>query len=253
MLFLKANRMLLSNDNESAPIRVLVTDTDEESQRNLQEIMGATRDIVLSFQATGVEDTLDYARKSRPNILMLDLGLPDRGATRIIRPVLQEYPDIGVIVLTLHDEKQCLLEYLNLGARGFILKPAVADTTTISVREVFRGGRFVDPLLPHCLVSHYVANPAAPRNQDSARVDVLTIREKEVCRYLASGYTNAEVADVLRISKRTVETHRAAIMSKVGVKSRAQLVHFAIEHGLWPEPEAEHVANTVHLSVAPGE
>jgi DNA-binding NarL/FixJ family response regulator len=250
----ESERMLLTNDNEPNPIRVLVTDTDEESQRNLQAIMRATRDIVLGCQATGVEDTLDYVRKSRPNIVMLDLGLPDRGATRIIRPVLQEYPDIGVIVLTLHDEKQCLLEYLNWGARGFILKPAVAETTTVSVREVYRGGRYVDPLLPHCLVSHYVANPSAPRTQqDATRVDVLTIREKEVCRYLASGYTNAEVADVLRISKRTVETHRAAIMSKVGVKSRAQLVHFAIEHGLWPEPETEHVANAVHLSVAPGE
>ena len=88
---------------------------------------------------------------------------------------------------------------------------------------------------------------------DSTRLDVLTIREREVCRYLASGYTNAEVADVLRISKRTVETHRAAIMSKVGVKSRAQLVHFAIEHGLWPEQESERAHSAVHLSVAPGE
>lgn len=254
MLFLKAGSMLLTNDTEFAAIRVLVTDTDEESQGNLQSILGSTRDITLAYQATSVQDSLDFVRNSRPNVLMLDLGLPDRGATRIIRPVLQEYPDVGVIVLTLHDEKQCLLEYLNWGARGFILKPAVSETALSAIREVHHGGRFVNPLLPHCLVSHYFANPAALRAHDSARLDVLTIREKEVCRYLASGYTNAEVADVLRISKRTVETHRAAIMSKVGVKSRAQLVHFAIEHGLWPEPESDSSAsNTVHLSVAPGE
>ena len=252
-VILKAERMLLPNDSEPAAIRVLVTDTDEASGRNLHAIMGSTQDITLAYQATGVKDTLEFVRSSHPNVVMLDLGLADRGATRIIRPVLQEYPDIGIIVLTLHDEKQCLLEYLNWGARGFILKPAVPETALSAIRDVHQGGRFVDPLLPHCLVSHYVANPAALRSHDSTRLDVLTIREKEVCRYLASGYTNAEVADVLRISKRTVETHRAAIMSKVGVKSRAQLVHFAIEHGLWPEPDANNIAGAVRLSVAPGE
>jgi two-component system response regulator NreC len=245
--------MLLTNETESAAIRVLVTDADLESRRNLQAILGATPDIALANQAAGVEETLSFVRNLRPNILMLDLGLPERGATRIIRPVRQEFPDIGVVVLTLHDEKQCLLEYLNWGARGFILKPAVPETAATAIRDVHRGDRFVDPLLPHCLVSHYVANPSALRSHDSTRLDVLTIREKEICRYLASGYTNAEVADVLRISKRTVETHRAAIMSKVGVKSRAQLVHFAIEHGLWPEPEPALSTKTVHLSITPGE
>ena len=253
MLFLKVESMRLVNDSQSALIRVSVTDTDEASQRNIQTILGATPDIALVGQPTGVEDTLENVRNTHPTVLILDLALPERGATRIIRPLRQDFPDIGVIVLTLHDEKQCLLEYLNWGARGFILKPAVAETTIRSIRDVHRGGRFVDPLLPHCLVSHYVANPSAALKHDSTRLDVLTIREREVCRYLASGYTNAEVADVLRISKRTVETHRAAIMSKVGVKSRAQLVHFAIEHGLWPEPESEHVQSALHLSVAPGE
>lgn len=253
MLFLKAKLMLLATTIQPAAIRVHATDADEYSLRHLHTLIKATRDIAIVSQAVDVEDTLQDIRNLRPDILLLDLGMPDRGATRIIRPVLQEFPGIGVIVLTLHDEKQCLLEYLNWGARGFILKPAVPETAMAAIREVYRGERFIDPLLPHCLVSHYLTNTTPVRAQDSTRVDVLTIREREVCRYLASGYTNAEVADVLRISKRTVETHRAAIMSKVGVKSRAQLVHFAIEHGLWPEPESEHVANAVHLSVAPGE
>ena len=161
MLFLKAESMRLANDTQSAPIRVSVTDTDEASQRNVQSILEATPNILLVGQTAGVEDALENVRISHPNVLVVDLGLADRGATRIIRPVLREYPDIGVIVLTLHDEKQCLLEYLNWGARGFILKPAVAETTIRSIRDVHRGGRFVDPLLPHCLVSHYVANPSA--------------------------------------------------------------------------------------------
>ncbi len=218
--------MPLANDSQSKVIRVSLTDSDEASQRNIQAILGAAPDIALVGQNTNVEKCLENVRDLHPSILLLDLGLPDRGATRIIKPVLQETPNIGVVVLTLHDEKQCLLEYLNLGARGFILKPAVAETTLKSIRDVHLGGRFVDPLLPHCLVSHYVVNGSAGLRYDASRLDALTIREREVCRYLASGYTNAEVAGVLRISKRTVETHRAAIMAKVGLKSRAQLVHF---------------------------
>jgi DNA-binding NarL/FixJ family response regulator len=253
MLVLKAVRMPLSNDSQSKVIRVSVTDSDETSQRNIEAILEATPDIALVGQNTNVDNCLQNVRSAQPNVLLLDLGLSDRGATRIIRPVLQEYPNTGVVVLTLHDEKQCLLEYLNLGARGFILKPAVAETTLRSIRDVHLGGRFVDPLLPHCLVSHYVVNGSAALRHDGSRLDALTIREREVCRYLASGYTNAEVAGVLRISKRTVETHRAAIMAKVGLKSRAQLVHFAIENGLWPEPEPERVRSAVHLSVPPGE
>ncbi len=233
------------NTEQSEVIRVVIADADEASQRNIQGIFSHAEDIAIVGQTATVDATLDLLRENRPQVLLVDLGLSDRGATRIVKSVLQEDTKIAVVVLTVHDEKQCLLEYLNWGARGFVLKPAETDTVLTAVRHAASGERFVDPLLPHCLVSHYLTNPAALLSKaNSSRVDVLTIREREVCRYLASGYTNAEVADFLRISKRTVETHRAAIMAKVGVKSRAQLVHFAIEHGLWPEPEsAQLVAN----------
>lgn len=238
--------MAAANSTQPGVIRVLVADADEASQKNVQSILSATEDVVVAGQTAEVDETLGFVRDEKPDLLILDLGLPDRGATRIVKSVLQENREFGVIVLTLHDEKQCLLEYLNWGARGFILKPADAETTITAAHLVHRGERFVDPLLPHCLVSHYAANPSLPIVKlGSTRLEVLTIREREVCRYLASGYTNAEVADFLRISKRTVETHRAAIMSKVGVKSRAQLVHFAIEHGLWPEPELPNLPTAV--------
>ena len=246
--------MTFAINSETSALRIHLTDPDEECRQLIQAIFAQEQDLTLCGCSSGVEDTFDEIRKQKPHVLLLDLLVPDRGANRIARRVMQEYPDIGVVVLTLHDEKQCLLEYLNWGARGFILKPVVPGTALRAIREVFRGGRFVDPLLPHCLVSQYVESPNAPRVHDASKIDVLTIREREVCRYLASGYTNAEVADVLRISKRTVETHRAAIMSKVGVKSRAQLVHFAIEQGLWPEPGvSSHRPDAVHLSVTPGE
>jgi len=245
--------MPFANTEHSQVTRVLVADADEASRRNIQAIIGAASDVVLAATTATVDETLGFVRDGNPDLLLLDLSLPERGATRIIKSVIQTAPDLGVIVLTLHDEKQCLLEYLNWGARGFILKPAEVDTTLAAIRFVNQGERFVDPLLPHCLVSNYLSNPSAANKKSSSRIDVLTIREREVCRYLASGYTNAEVADFLRISKRTVETHRAAIMAKVGVKSRAQLVHFAIEHGLWPEPETEHIVPANRITAAAGE
>jgi two-component system response regulator NreC len=236
-------------DSEATKIRVHLVDADQTSQQRVRDFVQTADDVALLECTSGIDETFLRLQTEVPSVLLLDLGLPDRAASRLTRRLREEHPDIGLAVLTLHDDKQCLLEYLNWGARGFLLKPVEHDALLTAIREVHGGGRFVDPLLPHCLVSHYIANPSAMQSADSSKADMLTVREREVCRYLASGYTNAEVADALRISKRTVETHRAAIMSKVGVKSRAQLVHFAIEHGLWPGPSQD----PRHLNIAPGE
>ena len=227
-------------DPNSLPerLRVHLVDPDPEGQQRVKNILGSAEGVLLAGCSGGVEDTLEAIRTLPPHLLLVDLMLAERGAARITRYARQEHPEIGIVVFTLHDEKQCLLEYLSLGARGFLLKPVEQDTLLEAIRVVHNAGRFVDPLLPHCLVSRYLDDPNPRPAAGHSEVDKLTVREREVCRYLASGYTNAEVADVLRISKRTVETHRASIMSKVGARSRAQLVHFAIEHGLGPETGA---------------
>lgn len=243
--------MIFPAASQSPKIRALLVDPDQASQQRVKDVLQSTDDAALIGCSSGFDETFQDLQSVTPDLVLLDLLLPERGASRITRRLRNESPDVGIVVLTLHDEKACLLEYLNWGARGFLLKPVEHDALLTAVREVHRGGRFVDPLLPHCLVSHYVENPSAARSGDPSKVEILTVREREVCRYLASGYTNAEVADALRISKRTVETHRAAIMSKVGVKSRAQLVHFAIEHGLWPGGDPSQ--NARHLTVTPGE
>lgn len=244
--------MIFPIESESSKVRVLLVDPEQATRERVKGVFEPTDDVLLIGCSSGFDETFGDIESVKPHLVLLDLLLSDRGASRITKRLREEYPEIGIVVLTLHDEKACLLEYLNLGARGFLLKPVEQQALLTAVREVSGGGRFVDPLLPHCLVSHYVANPNAVRGTaDSSKVEILTIREREVCRYLASGYTNAEVADALRISKRTVETHRAAIMSKVGVKSRAQLVHFAIEHGLWPGADLSH--DSRHLTVTPGE
>ena len=227
--------MIFDTNSRPAELRVHLVDPDPEGQKHIKAILSSAEGVVLAGCSWGVEDTLEDIRTQPPHLLLVDLMLAERGATRITRYARQEHPDIGVVVFTLHDEKQCLLEYLSLGARGFLLKPVEQVALLEAIRVVHNSGRFVDPLLPHCLVSRYLDDPNPRPATGHAEVDMLTVREREVCRYLASGYTNAEVADVLRISKRTVETHRASIMSKVGAKSRAQLVHFAIEHGLGPE------------------
>lgn len=228
--------MLFDTNTVPGKLRVHLVDPDPKGQQQVKAILSSAEGVLLSGFSWGVEDTLEDIRTQAPQLLLLDLMLAEHGAARIMRQVRQDHPETGIVVFTLHDEKQCLLEFLGLGARGFLLKPVERDALLEAIRVVHTGGRFVDPLLPHCLVSRYLddANPRVPTSSPP-EVDMLTVREREVCRYLASGYTNAEVADVLRISKRTVETHRASIMSKVGAKSRAQLVHFAIEHGLGPE------------------
>lgn len=233
-------------------IRVHLVEPDNRSRSDLLGKLSVIADVTLTRCSSTPEEALGAIQADGHEVLLLDLALPDRGASQIVRRLFEIQSTVGVVAMTLHDERQCLLQYLSWGVRGFVLRPVDIETLAVAIRHVARGARFVDPLLPHCLVSKYAENPSATRVVDQTRLQVLTAREREICRYLASGYTNAEVADVLHISKRTVETHRAAIMSKVGVKSRAQLVHFAIEQGIWPD-NVSHNPSARHLDVTPGE
>jgi len=143
--------------------------------------------------------------------------------------VLQEKPPLGIIILTMHDDEYYLRELFRIGVRGFVLKNSAHGDLLRAIRQVHRGQEFVDPSLAgRMLTDHY----SQRRCSATARSELLTRREKEVCALLAYGHTNVEIADKLCISVRTVDTHRANITAKLESGSRAELVRFAIENNL---------------------
>lgn len=209
--------------------RIHITDDHGVFRSGVKALVEREPDMLVVSEAADSDATLDAVRREQPDVVILDINIPGMGASNVARAVLELSPRSAVLVLTFHDEEHYLREFLRLGARGFMLKTSTGDALIDAIRKVRQGEEYIDPALAKHLVASYVGRPK--RTKD--RADLLTAREREVCSYLAAGYTNVEVADALAISKRTVETHRAAIMSKVGLRSRADLVQFALDHGLW--------------------
>lgn len=213
-----------------AQIRIHVTDDHAIFRCGLKAFIEKEADLAVVSEATDAEETLLRVRESKPDVAILDINIPGRSASSLTQILLEENPRLALLILTIHDEEHYLREFLRLGARGFMVKTSTGTELIEAIRKINRGEQYVDSQLSRYLIANYIGRPS----KSKVGIDLLTGREREICQHLASGHTNAEVAEALSISKRTVETHRAAIMAKIGLKSRAELVNFAMENGLWP-------------------
>ena len=163
------------------------------------------------------------------DVLLLDITMPGMPGPRVAESVLKKCPHLAIVVLTMHEDEYYLQELLKIGARAFVLKRSTGTDLLQAIRAAYRGEQYVDSALAGHVISSYVGRRPT---KATGRVDLLTPREKEVCTLLAFGHTNAEIAVKLFISERTVESHRNHLMGKLNLKSRAELVRFAIDHGL---------------------
>ena len=170
------------------------------------------------------------ARSTKPDVILLDVVMPDQSGLEIIPTLLHEHPSTSILVLSMQDDPQYVREAFAAGASGYVLKEAADSEVVAAVREVAGGGRYLHPELGARLVA------AESEERRRAEEDPLSEREGEVLRLLALGHTNQEIAKQLFISVRTAETHRAHIMQKLRLSSRAELVRYALERGLMEEP-----------------
>jgi DNA-binding NarL/FixJ family response regulator len=219
----------------SETIRIHITDDHAVFRAGLRSFIDKHAGLEVVGESANADATLDAISASKPDILILDINMPGMSAAALVKELGRRCPSAGVIVLTIHDEERYLREFLQLGVKGFLVKTSTGEELITAIRKVARGEQYVDPVLAPHLIARYVGRIAAT----GAKPELLTEREREVCGYLALGYTNAEAAAALSISKRTVETHRASIMSKTGLRTRAAIVKFAIEHGLAPSLSKE--------------
>lgn len=209
-------------------IRIIIADDHAMFRAGIRGLLEKEADIEVIAETGNGFDTIRAVSKHQVDVLLLDLGLPGLSGARVAEAVLEEKPSLAVVVLTMHDEEFYLRELLKIGARAFVLKKSSGKELVQAIRSSHRGERYVDPSLAgRVLGAFYDPSPTAEK-----RLDVLTPREKEVCTLLAYGYTNTEIAQKLFISDRTVETHRSNITAKLDLNSRAEIVQFAIDHGL---------------------
>ena len=209
--------------------RVLIVDDHAVVRSGLKLVLDADDGIEPVGEAGTARDAIFEARSLKPDVILLDVVMPDQSGLDIIPTLLHENPDTKILVLSMQDDPRYVREAFDAGASGYVLKEAADSEVVAAVREVAEGGRYVDPELG----ARLVAAESAERKR--AEEDPLSDREGEVMRLLALGHTNQEIAKQLYISVRTAETHRAHIMQKLRLSSRAELVRYALDRGLLDE------------------
>jgi DNA-binding NarL/FixJ family response regulator len=207
-------------------IRVLIVDDHAVVRTGLRLLLDAEDDLEPVGEAGNARDAVFQARALKPEVILLDVVMPENSGLDVLPQLVHESPDVKVLILSMQDEPRYVREAFAAGASGYVLKEAADIEVVAAVREVAGGGRYVNPELGARLVS---AETEAAR---LAEEDPLSDREREVLRLLALGHTNQEIAKQLYISVRTAETHRAHIMQKLRLETRADLVAYALQRGL---------------------
>ena len=207
-------------------IRVLIVDDHAVVRAGLRLLLDAEADLEPVGEAGSGREAVFQARALKPDVILLDVVMPDQSWLEVLPTLMHEHPKARVLVLSMQDDPAYVRQAFAAGASGYVLKEAADTELVAAIREVARGGRYVHPELGARLVA---ADAEADRRAED---DPLSDREREVLRLLALGHTNQEIAKQLYISVRTAETHRAHIMQKLRLQSRAQLVQYALTQGL---------------------
>ena len=209
-------------------ISILLADDHAVFREGLREILENEDSLEVIGEAEDAYGVLDHLPDPEFDVLILDISMPGPSGTRVAEKVLEESRNCSIVVLTMHDEAYYLKEFLQIGVKGFLNKKRAADHVLRAIEAAHKGNRYIDPELADKIVEDLPMREA----ESDSRLDKLTDRQREVCELLAYGHTNNEVAEQLNISPRTVESHRAEIMDKLGFDNRADLVRFALDHGL---------------------
>jgi len=207
-------------------IKVVVVDDHAVVRSGLRLLLDAHEDIEVVGEAGNAKDAIFRARALKPDVMLLDVVMPGESGIEALPQLLKESPETKVLVLSMQDDPSYVREAFGAGASGYVLKEAADEEVVSAVREIANGGRYVHPSLGARMVAAEATERAA------AEADPLSEREREVLRLLALGHTNQEIAQELYISVRTAESHRAHIMQKLRLSTRAELVRYALSHGL---------------------
>jgi two-component system, NarL family, response regulator NreC len=209
-------------------ISVLIADDHAIVRTGLRSLIHSEPDMELVGEAMGGYEAIEMVEKLNPDVLLLDLSMPDLDGIGVTRKVKPASPTIKVLFLTIHEDEALLRAALKAGASGYILKGAAEAELIAAIRTVLRGDLYVDPAMLRKLLQDDAEKPKAPRDE----AESLTPRETEVLRLIVQGHTNRQIGEQLNISVRTAESHRANLSDKLGLRTRVELVRYARDHGL---------------------
>jgi DNA-binding NarL/FixJ family response regulator len=209
-------------------LRILLIDDHAVVLEGLKTLVNAQADMEVVVEASDGLSALPLAREARPDVAVVDVSMPGQGGAVTTEQLKRSLPAIKVLALSVHEDKGYLRLLLEAGASGYALKRATAGKLIHAIRVVASGGLYLDPTLAGKVVGRLVRRPSA---RESIQVEPLSDRENDVVLGLARGYSLKEIAARLQLSVKTVETYKARSLEKLGIRSRAEIVRYAIQRG----------------------
>jgi two-component system response regulator NreC len=212
------------------PIKLLLVDDHEVIRTGLRMLLASQPDLTIVGEAASGLQALEAAGECQPDVVVMDITLPDISGIETTRRLKEKYPTISVVALTIHEDEQYFFEMLQAGAMGYVPKRAAPDDLIAAIRAANANEIYIYPSLAKALVKDYLGRTTP--EADRTGLDGLTQREEEVLGLLAEGLSNDEIGERLFISKHTVARHRENLMRKLELHSRSELVKYAIRKGL---------------------
>lgn len=213
-------------------IRVLLADDHAIVRDGLTVILQSQGDIEVVGQAEDGEQALKLAAEYRPDVVVMDIAMPRLNGLEATRLLLQQQPQMQVVILSMHTTPEHIYQALRAGALGYLVKASAGSEVAEAVRAVHAGRRYLSAQVTDTLTEDYLRRRLAEAGDDP--LALLSPQERRVLQLVAEGYSSAEIAAQLHLSPKTVDTYRHRLMTKLNLRNTAELVRFAIQHGLTP-------------------
>lgn len=207
-------------------IKILIADDHPVVRQGLKDIIKETPDMMVGDEASNGQETLEKVRKSDFDIVLLDISMPGRSGLDILKELKSEKPELSVLILSMHPEEQYAVRALKAGASGYLTKESAPDELIAAIRKASKGRKYITSSLAEKLAFYLEIENERPLHE------ALSDREYEVMRMIASGKTITEIAGKLFLSVKTISTYRSRILEKMGMKSNAELTHYALKNRL---------------------